>query len=117
MKKSIIAIVLAVATLVTFIVPASAWSWKDDAQFEVAQHNAPIVEDGAIVKNSVIFSGAVIKKGAIVENSIIDENVVIEEKAVVGEINDEKSIAVVGRSAVIPAGTKVAKGEIIDGTI
>ena len=48
MKKSIIAIVLAVATLVTFIVPASAWSWKDDAQFEVAQHNAPIVEDGAI---------------------------------------------------------------------
>ena len=82
----------------------------------VLSHNV-IVEDGAIVKNSVIFSGAVIKKGAIVENSIIDENVVIEEKAVVGEINDEKSIAVVGRSAVIPAGTKVAKGEIIDGTI
>ena len=36
MKKSIIAIVLAVATLVTFIIPASAWSWKTDGKFEVA---------------------------------------------------------------------------------
>ena len=45
------------------------------------------------------------------------QNVVIEEKAIVGELNDEKSIAVVGRSAVIPKGTKVAKGEIVDGAI
>lgn len=82
----------------------------------VLSHNV-IVEEDAVVKNSVIFSGAVIKKGAVVENSIIDENVVIEENAVVGEVNDEKSIAVVGRSAVIPAGAKVAKGEIVDGTI
>ncbi len=82
----------------------------------VLSHNV-IVEEGAIVKNSVIFSGAVIKKGAIVEHAIIDENVVIEENAVVGEFNDEKSIAVVGRNAVIPAGSKVAKGEIVDGAV
>lgn len=49
MKKSIIAIVLAVATLVTFIIPASAaWSWKDDAKFEVAAHTAAKVADGTI---------------------------------------------------------------------
>ena len=82
----------------------------------VLSHNV-IVEEGAAIKNSVIFSGSVIKKGAVVENAIIDENVVIEEKAIVGELNDEKSIAVVGRSAVIPAGTKVAKGVIVDGAI
>lgn len=82
----------------------------------VLSHNV-IVEEGAIVKNSVIFSGVVIKKGAVVEHSIIDENVVVEENAVVGEANDEKSIAVVGRSAVILKGTKVAKGEIIDGAV
>ena len=82
----------------------------------VLSHNV-IVEEGAIVKNSVIFSGAIVKKGAVVEHAIIDENVVIEENAVVGEYNDEKSIAVVGRSAVIPKGSKVAKGEIIDGAV
>lgn len=82
----------------------------------VLSHNV-IVEEGAVVKNSVIFSGAVIKKGATVENSIIDENVVVEENAIVGEYNDEKSIAVVGRNAVIPKGTKVAKGEIVDGAL
>jgi len=48
MKKSIIAIVLAVATLVTFIIPASAWSWKEDAKFEVAAHTAAKVADGTI---------------------------------------------------------------------
>ena len=82
----------------------------------VLSHNV-IVEDGAVVKNSVIFSGAVIKKGAIVENSILDENVTIEENAVVGEVNDNKSIAVVGRNAVIPKGKKIASGEIVDGVM
>ena len=48
MKKSIIAIVLAVATLVTFIIPASAWSWKTDGKFEVAAWTAAKVADGTI---------------------------------------------------------------------
>ena len=53
MKKSIIAIVLAVATLVTFIIPASAWTWAVDGQFEVAQHKTAIVDDGAITVDGV----------------------------------------------------------------
>lgn len=45
MKKSIIAIVLAVATLVTFIIPASAWSWKTDGKYEVTSHKAALVTE------------------------------------------------------------------------
>lgn len=82
----------------------------------VLSHSVSI-EEGAIVKNSVIFSGAVIKKGAVVENSIIDENVTIGCNAVVGKVNDEKRIAVIGRNAVIPDGTVIADGEIIDGVM
>ena len=48
MKKSIIAIVLAVATLVTFIIPASAWTWEEDGKFEVASYDVAIVEEGTI---------------------------------------------------------------------
>ena len=50
MKKSILAIVLAVATLVTFILPVSAddWNWRDDGKFEVSTWNASIVRDGSI---------------------------------------------------------------------
>ena len=49
MKKSLIALVLAVATLVTFIIPASAWSWENDGKFEVASYDVAIVEEGTIV--------------------------------------------------------------------
>ena len=48
MKKSILAIVLAIATLVTFIVPASAadaWSWAEDGEFKVAQHKAALIKE------------------------------------------------------------------------
>ena len=48
MKKTIIAIVLAIATLTTLVLPASAWSWADDGEYEVASYNVPIVEPGTI---------------------------------------------------------------------
>ena len=49
MKKSIIAIVLAIATLVTFIIPASAWTWEEDGKFEVPSYDVSIVDEGTIV--------------------------------------------------------------------
>ncbi len=82
----------------------------------VLSHNV-VVEEGAVVRNSVIFSGTIIKKGAVVEHSIIDENVVIGKNAVIGEANDQKKIAVIGRSAVIEDGKKVEQGEIVDGVM
>ena len=45
MKKSILAIVLAIATLVTFIVPASAWSWITDGKCEVASYKASLIKE------------------------------------------------------------------------
>ena len=48
MKKTIIAIVVAIATLITCILPAAAWSWADDGEYEVASYSVPIVEEGAI---------------------------------------------------------------------
>ena len=52
MKKSIIAIVLAIATLVTFIIPASAYDmewWVTQENFEIPAYDVVIVEDGTIV--------------------------------------------------------------------
>lgn len=64
MKKSIIAVVLAIATLVTFIIPASAWSWDSDGKFEVASYNAALVEAGTIkvdcVKEDAYLDGDMI---------------------------------------------------------
>ena len=49
MKKTIIAIILAVATLATLVLPTSAaWSWADDGEYQVASYNVPIVEEGTI---------------------------------------------------------------------
>ena len=54
MKKSIIAVVLAIATLVTFIIPASAWSWKDDGKFQVGSYNVARVETGTIKVDGIL---------------------------------------------------------------
>ena len=49
MKKTLIALLLAFATLATLVLPASAaWSWADDGAYEVATYNVPIVEEGTI---------------------------------------------------------------------
>ena len=48
MKKSVIAIVLAVATLVTFIIPAAAWTWEEDGKFQVPSYDVAIVDEGTI---------------------------------------------------------------------
>lgn len=48
MKKAIIAIVLAVATLITFILPTSAWTWEEDGKFEIGSYDIAIVEEGKI---------------------------------------------------------------------
>ena len=51
MKKSILAVVLSIAMLVTCVLPAfaeeEAWTWADDG-YTVAQHYAPIVAAGTI---------------------------------------------------------------------
>jgi glucose-1-phosphate adenylyltransferase len=80
----------------------------------VLSHNVE-VEEGAIVKDSIIFSGVKIKKGAVVINSIIAENAVIEENAKVGEVTNDRLIAViggdvcVGKNKVVEAGAMVEK--------
>ncbi len=54
MKKSIIAVVLAIATLVTFIIPASAWAWAADGKFEHTSYNIARVEAGTIKVDGVL---------------------------------------------------------------
>ncbi len=74
-----------------------------------------IVKKGAVVKNSIIMGDCVIDEDAVIEYSIIDENVTIGKNAVVGESEDKgKGIAVVGRNSVIPDGSVVAGGEIVE---
>ena len=46
MKKILLIALTVSLLLISFAVPASAWSWKDDAQFEVAEYCVPIAEEG-----------------------------------------------------------------------
>ena len=74
-----------------------------------------IVKKGAIVKDSIIMGETVIDENAVVECSIIDEQVRIGKKAKIGKAkNGKKSITVIGRELVIPEGSIVEAGDIID---
>ena len=48
MKKILLITLTVSLLLLSFAVPASAWSWKDDAQFEVAEYCVPVAEEGEI---------------------------------------------------------------------
>ncbi len=76
--------------------------------------NNVIIKKGAVVKNSVIFSDTVIEEGAKIECAIIDEQVSVGKKAKVGEMNDEKKIAVVGREYKVADDTVIEKGEMVE---
>lgn len=76
--------------------------------------NNVVIKKGAVVKNSVIFSDTVIEEGARIECAIIDEQVSVGKKAVVGEMNDEKDIAVVGREYKVADNTVIEKGEMVE---
>ena len=74
-----------------------------------------IVKKGAIVKDSIIMGETFIDENAVVECSIIDEQVRIGKKAKIGKAkNGKKSITVIGRELVIPEGSIVEAGDIID---
>ncbi len=73
------------------------------------------VKEGAVIKNSVIMQGSVIGKGVKIDYGMVDENVVIEDDVVIGdEKSDKEHIALIGRDSVIPRGTKIKSGEIVD---
>lgn len=48
MKKTLLITLTVSLLLISFAVPASAWSWKDDAKFEVAEYCVPNAEEGEI---------------------------------------------------------------------
>ena len=76
--------------------------------------NNVVIKKGSVVKNSVIFSDTVIEEGARIECAIIDEQVSVGKKAVVGEMNDEKDIAVVGREYKVADNAVIEKGEMVE---
>lgn len=86
--------------------------------YSVISSNVKIEKD-AEVKYSVIMPGATIKEGAKVYYSIIAEDAVIEEGAQIGEIPENLEdpstwgVAVIGSSAKITEGKKIAPKEMI----
>lgn len=77
---------------------------------------------GAEVDRSAIFPGVVVGDGSKVSYAIIAENAKIGKNCVIGEDQSgckgvEAEIVVIGPDAVIPDGTVVKKGEMIDGGI
>lgn len=73
------------------------------------------VMEGAVIENSVVMQGSVIGKGVKISYGMVDENVVIGEHAIIGdEHSDKNHITLIGRDTVIPSGTKLKAGEIVE---
>ena len=73
------------------------------------------VARGAYIRNSIIMQDTVIKEGASVFYSIVDGETTIGAGSQVGEeIESGKGITLVGSELDIPAGTKIAGGEMVN---
>ena len=57
MKKILLIALTVSLLLISFAVPASAWSWKDDAQFEVAEYWVYVAEEGEIIVDGELDEG------------------------------------------------------------
>ncbi len=57
MKKILLIALTVSLLLISFAVPASAWSWKDDGKFEVAEYWAYVAEEGEIIVDGELDEG------------------------------------------------------------
>ena len=57
MKKTLLIALVVSFVLLTFTIPAQAWSWKDDAQFEVAEYWVYVAEEGEIIVDGELDEG------------------------------------------------------------
>ena len=57
MKKILLIALTVSLLLISFAVPASAWSWKDDAKFEVAEYWVYVAEEGEIIVDGELDEG------------------------------------------------------------
>ncbi len=71
-----------------------------------------LIKERALVKDSIVMGGSVIGEGARIEHAIIAENVTIGKDAQIGGESDNP--AVVASGVIIPAGTQIEPGEIVD---
>ena len=78
------------------------------------------VEKGAVIRDSIVMPGTIVRSGVEIRHSIIGWNAEIKENAKIGEyqekaIKGEWQIAVVAPDAVMPAGSIVKAGEMVEG--
>ncbi|MBR6750891.1 MAG: glucose-1-phosphate adenylyltransferase [Clostridia bacterium] len=78
------------------------------------------VEKGAVIRDSIVMPGTIVRSGAEIRHAIIGWNAEIKESAKIGEyqesaIKGEWQIAVVAPDAVMPAGSIVKAGEMVEG--
>lgn len=72
------------------------------------------VRDRATVHDSVVMADTVIGEGTTIDHAIIADNVTIGEGAVIGApLADDSELTVIGPGVEIPAGAKIAAGQVI----
>ena len=72
------------------------------------------IRDKAAVSDSVVMADTKIEEGATVDHAIIADHVTIGEGAIIGApLADESELTVIGPGVEIPAGAKIAAGQII----
>ncbi|MGI8656507.1 MAG: glucose-1-phosphate adenylyltransferase family protein [Pyrinomonadaceae bacterium] len=79
-----------------------------------------VIEAGAVVSRSVLLHNTIVAANARIDCAILDEEVHVEEKAVIGKQSNttaasrrkcsSSDIALIGRTARIPAGKRIAAG-------
>ena len=72
------------------------------------------IRNKAAVSDSVVMADTKIEEGATVDHAIIADHVTIGEGAIIGApLADESELTVIGPGVEIPAGAKIAAGQII----
>ena len=72
------------------------------------------IRDKAAVSDSVVMADTKIEEGATIDHAIIADHVTIGEGAIIGApLADESELTVIGPGVEIPAGAKIAAGQII----
>jgi len=75
------------------------------------------VESGAKVIDSVLFTDTIVRKDAVVARTVLDKRVEIAPHVVIGSEETDKSITMVGKNSLVPAGMLVEPGAVINADV
>jgi glucose-1-phosphate adenylyltransferase len=75
------------------------------------------VEPGAQIIDSVLLTDTIVRRDAIVTRTVLDKRVEIAKDVQIGSADTEKSITMVGKNSMVPAGIRIEPGAVINADV